>query len=239
MTQTFVLFSFVQTTPFYLFETSNFYTSLYHRETTLLLFRSLEDQQAHTNSRFRSADDPRAKLAVRINKYHACSPITTKEYAGASGIIPGSSVAGVLTRFSLTEAKDYGEITMIYRKWFRKRTRHFFYSFFVILMSRSNETFWSISSFRFLVPVGVVTLAKFADEDAATVRALCAYLHFLILQAKTPAHASPVVQTTPAAAAVVALQRRASAPRTMEASARAAASATAEAPKGPGYNRWQ
>lgn len=78
------------------------------RETTLLLFRSLEDQQAHTNSRFRSADDPRAKIAVRVNKYHACSPITAKEYSGASGVIPGSSVAGVLTRFSLTEAKDYG-----------------------------------------------------------------------------------------------------------------------------------
>jgi len=87
----------------------------------------------------------------------------------------------------------------------------------------------------------VVTLAKFADEDAATVRNLCAYLHFLILQAKTPAHASPVVQTTPATAAAAALQRRASAPPTMLASARsaAAAAATTEAPKGAGYDRWQ
>jgi hypothetical protein len=70
----------------------------------------------------------------------------------------------------------------------------------------------------------VVTLAKFADDDAAAVRAFCAHLHFLILQAKSP---------TPPAAAVVALQRRASAPPAL------AAAATTAAASGGGYNRWQ
>lgn len=78
------------------------------RETTLLLFRSLDDQRAHLNSRFRAADDPRAKLALRVGKHHACSPVAAKLYAAASGFVPGSSVSGLLTCFALTEAKDYG-----------------------------------------------------------------------------------------------------------------------------------
>lgn len=80
-----------------------------------------------------------------------------------------------------------------------------------------------------------MTLAKFADDDAVAVRAFCAHLHFLILQAKspTPPAAAVAKSPTPPAAAVVALQRRASAPPAL------AAAATTAAASGGGYNRWQ